>query len=146
MNIGTRIVSLRISNRSRAVIARMQLLVLAIMVRTTLSILNSILNVQISESSILVATRSRPNALPLERSYISLGIDDYPELSPHFHDVHSAESADWESWAQESNIELCEVHLGFDGSRTREYCMIRSAFEHQYRISSLHNPLSPAEM
>lgn len=93
-----------------------------------------------------MATRSRPNVLPLETSYVSLGIDEIPELSPHFHDVHPAESVDWESWAQESNIELCDVRLGFDGLRTREYCMIRSAFEHQHRISSLHNPPFPSEM
>jgi hypothetical protein len=115
--------SLRISNRLTVVIARMQLLVLAIMVRITLSISNTIFNVSSPESSILVATRSRPNVLPLETSYISLGIDEIPELSPHFHDVHSAESVDWESWTQESTIELCDVRLGFDGLRTREYCM-----------------------
>jgi len=67
-----------------------------------------------------VATRSRPNPLPLESSFVSLGLDEVPELSPHFHDVHLVESVDWESWAQESNIELCEVRLGFDDMRTRE--------------------------
>lgn len=71
-----------------------------------------------NESSILVATRSRPNVLPLESSFVSLGIEEVPELSPQFHDVHSAESIDWESWAQESNIDLCEVRIIFDGSRT----------------------------
>jgi hypothetical protein len=40
--------------------------------------------------------------------------------------VHLVESVDWESWAQESNVELCEVRLSFDGSRTREYCVIYS--------------------
>ncbi len=32
------------------------------------------------------------------------------------------ESADWESWVQASNIELCEVRLGFDGLRTCKFC------------------------
>lgn len=67
-----------------------------------------------------MATRSQPNVLPLESSFVSLGIEEVPELSPHFHDVHSAESVDWESWAQESNIDLCEVRIAFDGLRTRE--------------------------
>lgn len=80
-----------------------------------------------------MATRSRPNVLPLESSFASLGIEEVPELSPHFHDVHSAESIDWESWAQESNIDLCEVRITFDGSRTREYCI-------------LHSPLSTANI
>lgn len=73
-----------------------------------------------------MATRSRPNVLPLESSFVSFGIEEVPELSPHFHDVHSAESVDWESWAQESNIDLCEVRIAFDGLRTREYCNLRS--------------------
>jgi hypothetical protein len=90
------------------------------------------LNVQGTESSIIVATRSQPNALPLESSFVSLGLEEVPELSSHFHDVHSAESVDWESWAQESNIDLCEVRITFDvdGLRTREYCTIHSAFVH----------------
>ncbi|KAI0006126.1 hypothetical protein BJV74DRAFT_22263 [Russula compacta] len=70
-----------------------------------------------NESAILVATRSRPNSLALESSYDSLGLDEVPELSPDFHDVHLVESVDWESWAQESNIELCEVRLCFEGLR-----------------------------
>ncbi|KAI9509649.1 hypothetical protein F5148DRAFT_1186141 [Russula earlei] len=70
-----------------------------------------------NESAILVATRSRPNVLPFESSFVSLGLDEGPESSPYFHDVHLVESVDWESWAQESNIELCEVRLGFDGPR-----------------------------
>ena len=74
-----------------------------------------------------MATRSRPNPLPLESSLVSLGLDEVPELSPHFHDVHMVESVDWESWAQESNIELCEVRLSFDGLRTCESCLIHSA-------------------
>lgn len=76
-----------------------------------------------------MATRSRPNALPFESSFVSLGIDEVRELNPHFHDVQSAETVDWESWAHESNIDLCEVRLGFDGLRTREYCTI-NFFEH----------------
>jgi len=76
------------------------------------------------ESAILVATRSRPSALPLESSFVSLGLDEVPELSPSFHDVHLVESVDWESWAQESSIELCEVRLDFDGARPRKSCMI----------------------
>lgn len=27
----------------------------------------------------------------------------------------SVSSAEWESWGEEATIELCEVHLGFDG-------------------------------
>jgi hypothetical protein len=127
MNFGTRMVPPRMSIHSRAVIVLRQPSALAITVRIMFFfILNLSLNVQSPESAILVATRSRPNPLPLESSYVSLGIDEIPELSPHFHDVHSTESVDWESWAQESNIDLCEVRLGFDGSRTREYCMIHS--------------------
>lgn len=89
-----------------------------------------------------MATRSRPNVLPLEPSFSSFGIEEVPELSPHFHDVHSAESVDWESWAQESNIDLCDVRIAFDGSRTRKYLDVitLSAFDQQYRISSLHQP------
>ena len=55
-----------------------------------------------------------------EASNITLGLDDIPDLSAHFHSVHLAESADWESWVQASNIELCEVRLVFDGIRTCE--------------------------
>lgn len=91
-----------------------------------------------------MATRSRPNPLPLESSYISLGLDEVPELSPHFHDVHLAESVDWESWAQEPNIELCEVRLGFDGVRTREFCLMHSAFSNtNIALVPFANPLNP---
>jgi hypothetical protein len=55
----------------------------------------------------------------MEPSDVPFGLDEVPELSPNFHDVHFAESVDWESWAQESNIEIWEVRLRFDGSRTR---------------------------
>ena len=90
-----------------------------------------------------MATRSRPSPLPLESSYVSLGLDEVPELSPHFHDVHLVESVDWESWAQESNIELCEVRLGFDGIRTRE-CSIHSSLQNtNVALVIFANPLSP---
>ncbi|KAI9446360.1 hypothetical protein H4582DRAFT_1905171 [Lactarius indigo] len=68
-----------------------------------------------NENTILVATRSQMKAISPEASNMTLGLDD---LSAHFHNVHLAESADWESWVQASNIELCEVRLGFDGLRT----------------------------
>jgi hypothetical protein len=137
-------VSLRIPIHLRAVIACRQLLDLGIMVCKIFSILNSNLNGFCPESSILVATRSRPNILPLESSFVSLGIDDGPELSPHFHDVHSADPVDWESWAQESNIELCEVRLGFDGLRTREYCMIHSPLSNtNIALVLFTSPISP---
>ncbi|KAI0306477.1 hypothetical protein B0F90DRAFT_1690235 [Multifurca ochricompacta] len=71
-----------------------------------------------SETAILVATRSRTKAIHFESSDVSLGLDEVPGLTAHFHDAHSAESTDWESWAQESSVELCEVRLGFDGLRT----------------------------
>ncbi|KAF8274923.1 hypothetical protein EI94DRAFT_1711996 [Lactarius quietus] len=71
-----------------------------------------------NENAILVATRSQVKAISPETSNIGLGLDDIPDLSAHFHNVHLAESADWESWVQASNIELCEVRLGFDGIRT----------------------------
>jgi len=91
-----------------------------------------------------VATRSRPNVLPLESSFVSLGIEEVPELSPHFHDVHSAESVDWEGWAQESNIDLCEVRVAFDGLRTREYCMVHSPLSiTNFALVLFTSPLSP---
>ena len=91
-----------------------------------------------------MATRSRPNVLPLESPYVSLGIDEVPELSPYFHDVHSAEPVDWESWAQESNIELCEVRLGFDSLRTRECCMIHPPLSNANIVLVLFtSPLPP---
>ncbi|KAH9063340.1 hypothetical protein EDB87DRAFT_1557873 [Lactarius vividus] len=71
-----------------------------------------------NETAILVATRSQVKAISPETPNIALGLDDIPDLSAHFHNVHLAESADWESWVQASNIELCEVRLGFDGLRT----------------------------
>lgn len=71
-----------------------------------------------NENAILVATRSQVKAISPETPNIALGLDDIPDLSVHFHNVHLAESADWESWVQASNIELCEVRLGFDGLRT----------------------------
>ncbi|KAI9466307.1 hypothetical protein BJY52DRAFT_347684 [Lactarius psammicola] len=71
-----------------------------------------------NENAILVATRSQAKAISPEASNITLGLDDIPDLSAHFHNVHLVESADWESWVQASNIELCEVRLGFDGLRT----------------------------
>ncbi|KAI0256797.1 hypothetical protein BJV78DRAFT_1116968, partial [Lactifluus subvellereus] len=77
-----------------------------------------------NETAILVATRSRAKVIPLESSYVPLGLDEAPDLSAHFHDVHFAESTDWESWAQEPNIELCEVRLGFDGFRTCKFSMV----------------------
>jgi hypothetical protein len=104
--------------------ARTQRLVLVIMVRLMPSVPNSQVNVQSTETAILVATRSRAKVIPLESSYVPLGLDEVPDLSAHFHDVHLAESTDWESWAQESNIELCEVRLGFDGFRTCKFSMI----------------------
>lgn len=91
-----------------------------------------------------MATRSRPNPLPLESTFVSLGLDDVPELSPHFHDVHLVESVDWESWAQESNIELCEVRLGFDGMRTRESDTLFSPdYQHRIALVLFASPLSP---
>ncbi len=102
------------------------------------------MNVQGPESSIIVATRSQPNALPLESSFVSLGLEDDPELSSHFHDVHSAESVDWESWAQESNIDLCEVRIAFDGLRTREYCAVYSPLSStNIALVLFTSPLSP---
>jgi len=90
-----------------------------------------------------VATRSRPNPLPLESSYVSLGLDEVPELSPHFHGVHSVESVDWESWAQESNIELCEVRLGSDSIRTCE-CSIHSSLQNtNIALVLIASPLPP---
>lgn len=71
-----------------------------------------------NENAILVATRSQAKVTSPEPSNMTLGLDDIPDLSAHFHNVHLAESADWESWVQASNIELCEVRLGFDGLRT----------------------------
>jgi hypothetical protein len=110
----------------RAVPARTRQLVLAIMVRLMPSVPNSQVNLQSTENAILVATRSRAKIVPLESSYVPLGLDEAPDLSAHFHDVHLAESTDWESWAQESNIELCEVRLGFDGFRTCKFPMIHA--------------------
>ena len=91
------------------------------MVRMVSSPLNSKLKFQGIENAILVATRSQVKAISPEASNIALGLDDIPDLSAHFHNVHLAESADWESWVQASNIELCEVRLVFDGLRTCEF-------------------------
>lgn len=138
--------SLRISiplPSSRAVIARTRLLVLDIMVRMMFSILNSTLNGYGPESAILVATRSRPNSLSPETSYDSLGLDEVSELSPDFHDVHLVESVDWESWAQESNIELCEVRLCFEGLRPCEFCMIHSLSSTNIAPVLFTTPLPP---
>ena len=63
-------------------------------------------------------------AIAPEVSNITLGLDDIPDLSAHFHNVHLAEYADWESWVQASNVELCEVRLGFDGLRTRKFAVM----------------------
>ncbi|KAN0140728.1 hypothetical protein V8E53_001172 [Lactarius tabidus] len=71
-----------------------------------------------NENAVLVATRSQVKAISPEGPNITLGLDDIPDLSAPFHNVHLAESADWESWVQASNIELCEVRLVFDGLRT----------------------------
>jgi hypothetical protein len=79
---------------------------------------NSKLKFRGVENAILVATRSQVKAIFPEGPNITLGLDDIPDLSAHFHNVHLAESADWESWVQASNIELCEVRLVFDGLRT----------------------------
>jgi hypothetical protein len=83
---------------------------------------NSKLKFRGVENAILVATRSQVKAIFPEGPNITLGLDDIPDLSAHFHNVHLAESADWESWVQASNIELCEVRLVFDGLRTCEFC------------------------
>lgn len=90
-----------------------------------------------------MATRSRPNPLPLESSYVSLGLDEVPELSPRFHDVHLVDSVDWESWAQESNIELYEIRLSFDGIRTRECSLHASLQNTNIALVLFANPLPP---
>jgi hypothetical protein len=58
-------------------------------------------------------------AISPEASNITLELDEIPDLSAHF---HLAEYADWESWVQASNVDLCEVRLGFDGLRTCKFC------------------------
>lgn len=94
------------------------------MVRLISSVPNSQVNVYNTETAILVATRSRAKVISLESSYVPLGLDEVSDLSAHFHDVHLAETTDWESWAHESNIELCDVRLGFDGFRTGKFAVI----------------------
>lgn len=81
-------------------------------------------------------------AISPEGTNITLGLDDIPDLSAHFHNVHLAESADWESWVQSSNIELCDVRLVFDGLRTCEFYGDANSASHS-NITTLDLSTSP---
>ncbi|KAI0273731.1 hypothetical protein BC834DRAFT_855279 [Gloeopeniophorella convolvens] len=105
------------------------------------------------ETSILVATRSHTKVVPLEPSYVPLGSDLRPDLASHLHNVHLADSADWESWAQESNIELAEIRQMGDAVYVRPLPPIRCVDQklsslsffpaHQETVSTEQVPTTP---
>ncbi|KII88403.1 hypothetical protein PLICRDRAFT_41563 [Plicaturopsis crispa FD-325 SS-3] len=73
------------------------------------------------ESTILVAMRSRlvPSSFGPSSSFdgMDLGIpmDTMTQTSSDSSDPIASSSTEWESWGEESVIELCEVRLNFDG-------------------------------
>ena len=87
-----------------------------------------------SESSILVAMRSHlypsSNAVPSSFNTMDLGLSlDMSQPSA----PEPVSSVEWESWGEETTIELCEVQLGFDGSNI---CMC--VFPRRFALTFIH--------
>ena len=67
-----------------------------------------------AEPSILIATHSRTIAPPLDTSSFNVDMPFALEVAHQNQPAESFRADDWNNWAEEPMIELCEVRVGFD--------------------------------